>query len=586
MSRAGSAALALAATAWCGPLWAQAGAIVDPENPGAASGGIVDPENPGAASGAIVDPENPGVSSGAIVDPENPGAASGAIVDPENPGAASGAIVDPENAAAASPAVAVAPEPAARSGETRFRGSIASIAAADFAHDVAGEDTFGWRNRFALSLRHRFSDRWSATVSGALVWSTNAAPASGDGVFALGDAAWSAQVEPRLDDLMVSGRHGQWLFRFGNFVTSWGVSDFTNPVNIVNPVDYRAGLLATSGEGALAVPTLDATWVSGRAAWQFLIVPFFVPHRIDLYGSDNAIGRSGSALAETVPIGLVSQIIDPSLRDLVQPLLVQTKLPEELPQNVSLGSRAVFTAGGADIGLGYFFGFDRQPHIETSASLQGALAFVGVSGLDELPERFAESPEVQAVFDDLVAGKALFSAEYRRQHTFVFDFVRYFGPIGVRAEAAFSPQRGFYTTRAATLRRPSLSTAFGLGWESGTGEIVVGAEVFHTYGFTREGDGDFVLDTDELLGIAWGGDWDLGSVTERDGALSQLGLRVGGVILPQDSAALLVPELHYELTEATDLAAGALIVLTSDSSGPGDLYRGNGQAWLRVASVF
>ena len=57
-------------------------------------------------------------------------------------------------------------------------------------------------------------------------------------------------------------------------------------------------------------------------------------------------------------------------------------------------------------------------------------------------------------------------------------------------------------------------------------------------------------------------------------------------MLPQDSAALFSPELRYELTEATDIAAGALIVVADNRSGVGDLYRGNGQAWLRVATVF
>ncbi len=556
-----------------------------------AQGRIVDEENvPSPPPGRIVDEENvPSPPTGRIVDEENVSPAASRIVDEENvvPAPASGRIVDDENAAP--PTALPTPQPpAAGDGPalppTVFRGELGSALSLDLAQEAGGEDTALWSSSLSMRVRHPLAARWSATLEGRLRWQVAAAPDDGAGVLGLGEASWQAEVEPRLGDLFVSGRAGPWLFRFGNAVASWGVSDFTRPADIVNPRDFRLGPVAGAEEATLSVPMLDATWVRGPAAWQFLVVPFFVPHRADVYGSDYAIAQPSSALGELIPLGLIGAVIDPSLDELVQPLLIQTERPDEVPANVSLGSRLVLSGAGLDVGVGYFWGWDRTPRVDVNPALVELLgapnpgAFVGGSLF---------SPELLEGATGLLQGEPLLLSRYERRQTVTLDAVRYFGGVGVRAEAAFSPERTFYLESLESVRRAGLSAALGVGWESGTGEIVVGAEGFCDVALGG-GDDAYLLGADRVWGVAVGADWDLGSVTASEtSALGNLGLRAGAIVFPADNDAVLAPEVSWAFTESTTASAGAMVVLADDGNdGAATLYDGASHVFVRIRGAF
>lgn len=517
----------------------------------------------GMAQGVIVDPEN--VPAGAIVDPEN--VPAGAIVDPENVPA--GAIADP------APRTSFVPS-------TTFQGNADAGFWIDTAHQTADEDTLELATRVGLRVRHAFSQRWSATVEGALEYrATAGSDDAHDSVLAPDGDRWQGRIEPRLVDLTVAGRAGDWLLRMGHLVVAWGVSDFMQPADVINPRDLRAGLSSDPSQAVLAVPAVDATWIRGPVAWQFVVVPFYVGNRVDLWGSDAALAREGSPLAAQAPVGALAALIDPTLEEFAQPLASATRRPDETPENVSAGTRVTLRAGGADVSAGYFFGWDRMPSLQIAESLRGFLA-----ALDPA-DPFAINGELLAVVADVDAGRDILVAAPERLHVVELDAVRYVGPVGLRFEVVFSPERTLYVEPLASVRRPVLSGALGVGWESSTGEAAIGAEAFGTWAFTEPGDPTFLLGSDRLGGVALGAQWDLNSVAPQS-VLGRLRLRLGGVIVATHADALVTGEVGYDVGRSGEIVLSGAAVIDGEgpSDGVGDLYRGNDQIGVQYATVF
>ncbi len=575
----------LACTALAGTLLlsgvasAQSGVIVDPENLGA--GVIVDPENPGA--GVIVDPENPG--AGVIVDPENPGA--GVIVDPENPGA--GAIVDPQNPG---PTVAPGRTPAPTSGAPRavFRGTVTSLAAVDTAHDAPDEDTLLTMQRLAARVRYRISDRWSATVEGRLSWWLTAHGDEGDGVFAIDTAERQGRLEADLRELVVAGRLGRLLLRVGQTTAVWGSTDISGIGDVIHPTDARLGPLAGADDARIPVPLVDATLVWDRAALQALVVPFFVAGRTTVYGGDWALLRPGSEVASGLPLGLVTRAIDPSLEDLVQPLLMATERPEEHLGNASLGARATFSPRGWDLSLGWFWGWDRTPSLELSEPLRALGDAIAGNPPDD---PFAFSADLLSAFGEVQAalggGTPLLAARYDRLHSIVLDGVTYAGPIGLRLDVVASPERTWVLAEQRTVRRPTLSAAFGIGYEDDAGDLIVSTEVLYQRVFTRDGDGRYVYGLDELVATLAGIEWSLATIDALAGRdLARLRFTLAGAALPAEGDVLVAPAIGYTFGERYEVEAGASFTVVGDHELPtvGDFVAPNDAVFARFEASF
>jgi len=531
-----------------------------------------------AQAGVIVDPENPG--AGVIVAPENPGA--GVIVDPENPGA--GVIVDPENpgtgGTATRPASRPTPSTAPR---VVFRGEGLLGVAVDTAHDRAGEDTFETLSQLGMRARVTISERWSATLEGRLSWWTTVGPANeNDPALALDTGAWQGRVEPALRDFFVAGRRGRWSWRLGQLVVAWGSSDIVNPANVVNPRDLRVGVLSDPDDATIPGPAVDVTVALPSLVGQFVVVPFFVPDRLPIYGSDAALLRADSPLGPSVPTDLVAGLIDPSLEDVLQPAVQQTHLPEEHPGNASVGTRWTWTWRGLDLSAGAFYGFDRQPALDVAPSVRAWL-----DTTDERDDLFGLDAETLDVVADVQAGETLVDARYERRLDFVLDGVRYFGPIGVRFDAVYTPQRTISVDGLTSVRRPRWAGTLGVSYESATGDFVVSAEGFVDQTRMRTSDPDATLGLDDLVGVALGTTLSADAVVSSESAIQPLELTFAALTLPREGDLVLRPSVGWAFNEQTTLSAGAVFFhSTSTSVSPADLYDANDAVFVRLDSAF
>ncbi|TXD38038.1 hypothetical protein FRC98_03835 [Lujinxingia vulgaris] len=423
-----------------------------------------------ASAGAqeiLYDPENPAFEEQA----EAPGDDAQGD-DGEESAGGSEVLYDPENQrfedeTGGAPALR---EPLAPSSNASFQNTELTLIAgiglfADLAHDAPGEDLFETSTELGLKITHDASANLSAVI-GARATHRAARPEGGP---------WRAYDEVALDEAYVLWRKDRWRLAFGNLRTPWGSTDITRPGDVINPTDLRSPGSAGAFGATLPQLTAEASYAFDALTLSAVVVPFFKPNDVALFGQDSALAtRQNPFIAEQLPFVLLAEdLLDPSIWPLAQPLLQATRRPMATPANMSGGLRATTTLANTDLGLGVFYGWDRTPKIELDEDLRTLLNIIAEDGQFFADFDFigftARNPETvalsQRISTKAEAGETLLSSEFQRRLTLLADGARYIGPIGVRADVAFSPGRIFYTTEFEAVTRASVFAALGLSYE-------------------------------------------------------------------------------------------------------------------------
>lgn len=544
---------------------------------------------PRAWAEVIGDPEDPGTQALSADEPDapvdEPDSSDGWIGDPEAPPV----LPMPTSTSEPAPQNASADTQSSFVQQARFRGNALSQTQVDLRREGSDEDTFELLHEASLGLRVRFSRQWSAVIEGRLSWWLTSGYASTDSPIMTDPSDWQGRVEPTLRDAYVTGRAGEWQLRLGQIPVSWGSTDFSRPADVVAPRDLRRAPFAGREEARIPVPAMDATWLHDRIAWQFLVIPFFLPNQQPLYGSDYALARQGSPVADTLPLGAINQLVDPSTEDRVNPALTQTELPEEWLRNTQLGTRFTSSYGNMDVSASWYWGYDRNPWVYISPSVREFARVLGEQPADApLISLNAETLAVAGpLIDDINAGKTLVESSYRRYQVFALDGVRYVGPVGVRFESAFSPVRTGYLTGLTSVRRPQLTTAVGLSYE-GESTVVVSLEGFYAHTFAQEDDGEWLLETDRQWGTAAALQWDLASVSRTGSAWNNASLQVASLFFPNGQDLFVFPAAVWEFERGLKIEAGVAVFASfdDDKATIGDVVDWNDSAWLRVSHVF
>lgn len=572
---------------------AQAQVIFDPENP--AFGETSEPDEPSpppARSGVIADPENPAFSGGG--EPDEPATGSTTIADPENP--AFSGEQEREQAASGLPDLGLAPLGSSSSGGGRpviFRGQLQSSGAVDLRRDNPYENTVESFHDFSMRVRIEPNDKWTVVMEGVLSWwITGSSPEERP---AIAPSDWQGNFEARLGDFFVATRFGDWSLRIGNQSVVWGSSDILKPADIINPRDYRRGLVGSSSDQRLPIPAVTASYLRERFEAQFVLVPFFVPHRVAVYGNDYALATGGSPLAGTLPIEpLAGLFLDDSLEDIIQPVLLQTELPEELPRSASLGTRISANIGGSDLALGYFFGWDRIPEITLHPELRAGLAQIPADALGPDANLSDLGPALAPLLGRLPAlqsaaerGETIFRSRYRRRHFIEADGVSYIGPVGIRYEALFSPLRTLYTDDLESFRAPAIVGTFGLSYEGLGEDLLLTTEFFAQHIFDEREDIAFFGQTYTGISAAF---FMSGGLFGDEVARGWENLQFGSAVFYafQGRDLLLSPSLEYRVNERFDITMGAVIVASfnDETESVGDVLDTNDQFFVRLNTTF
>ena len=563
----------------------------------------------------ICDPENPACQAPAPVPAPEPAPAPGPdeeiICDPENPGCRPPEEEQPDGPTLVP--VEPALEPVIEAGDgsgvggferVQFLGTWATALAVDLSFDGGGEDVVEAVSGLGLRLEYEASQRMRVVLEGVFFHWMGGRENPGEVDLLVNATGWRALYEARLGEAYVAWRGDRLSLRLGNLLTPWGSTDIVRPGDVINPRDLRFGL--TDG-GLLPQWTAEVAWQGIDWSATALVVPFFEPDRVALFGRDTALLASpaGQQALGLRLVELAGRLVSPSAFEEVQGLLYGgTAVPDEDPSNASAGLRLSATKWNTDFGLGYFFGWDRTPWVEVDEDLRQLLNLVArdccVLQDGDVFGFFGRNPQgvglAASVLRSQQEGRQLSRVEWLRRHTVVADLARYFGPIGARVDVAFSPAQTFQTVSLEPTRRPTLSGALGLSWERADSEerLALTLEAFGVYPFeadsglaralveeARRVPGELLLVEDGLYGVAAALVWTLPWIGSD--------LQLGGLSTLRAPDLVLSASLEHRLTPWLALRAGVTIFegpTPADGLSLGGLYDRNDAASLGVFGEF
>jgi len=504
-------------------------------------------------------------------------------------------------------------ETASESTSTRGGGTFAARYAAGLWVDTGwegdGEDIVEWRGEAGLDLEQTLSTNWSA-VAGAEFRYWMGGEYNDDAPNLLVNASSPrGAAEMRSEETYVLFRSNRWAFRGGHLRTPWGSTSLVRPGDVVNPVDASA-FEAPSDAGGRLLPQPSAELSYVRPNWDLtaVLVPFFVPNRVTLFGRDSAVATGPNrAIGRDLPVAdLFDRFLDRSIYEEAQPLLASPSRPDERPENASLGLRWTGTRWNTDFGLGYFFGWDRTPSIRVDEDLQ-RLADLAVADGQVLQDFdiqafISREPGALDLLDSIAEsrrmGTSLVDLEHDRLHSVVADVSRYLGPVGLRADVAFHPERTWVTRRLRTVRRPTLFAAAGASYERFVSDrpLVATLEGFWLEPFASDAAPTrwFVADEDrgsQDSEILLFGDGYRGAATALDWGLpvADLELRLGSIVELDTGGVVLNGRVSRRWTSWFRTSIGAAVyedLAGSDELSIGGLYDRNDRIGLRATGDF
>ena len=239
--------------------------------------------------------------------------------------------------------------------------------------------------------------------------------------------------------------------------------------------------------------------------------------------------------------------------------------------------------------------WDRTPSVTLDPDLQTVLGVIVndplfLQDLDAVG-LFTRNPEVAQlqgqVSERAQAGQKVFDIHYERWHVVGVDAQTYLGPLGVRADVAWTPARHFVTANFQTLRRASIHGALGLSYEAGEGELTLLAEGFWLHAFAQDDDTAAqrpLLFGHDFTGLTFGVRADL-----DPGFGIPLVLQAGGTLFLKQLDYVVAPQLTWRVTESTRLfAGGQFFVAPSDAEGLtlGALFDTTDQVFLGLQQSF
>lgn len=354
-----------------------------------------------------------------------------------------------------------------KSSESYFYGDFLTRFSFDTGLECICEDEGEILTIFNTALKHS-KKNFSINVGGRFSYWGGIEGGEEKRFFFLNGKNYKGEFDAELREANIIYNFKNLSFGFGNQIFRWGETTIFNPLNQINPIDYRYGIFSTEESPYIPVFSGDLSLKLSYFLIEAVVVPFFYPNKFFLYGRDYSISYGK---ADYVPFSNLlkplTEFIHPSIEDKIQPYLIASEFPDEILSNFSTGARFLYENKRIKGGISYFYGWDRTPFIEldpdlslvffklieTSFDREKIFLLLGDKDFQDALKRIEK--ENKKIGD-------LYKSEYKRLHSFGYETSLNLDPLFFHIEGAFQPQRTLYTEKFLPLRKPILTNDFGI----------------------------------------------------------------------------------------------------------------------------
>lgn len=333
--------------------------------------------------------------------------------------------------------VSFSPAPA---GEGMIGGHFYSRAAYDIEKNNRYEDIFESRSYFMLD--GKFEDDNSNTwhLSSLFKYDVLHGP---DTRFRWNVEVWEGYCELTFDDFDL---------KIGKLINKWGKADGVNPVDVPNPANYEQLLFTELDMAKIPIPMAVIDYYLDKYKLEALVVPFYYPVRMGVYGDDWAL-MDRSYLYDYSLYNL-------QLEDYVDyySVLGTTEFPAHHPGNFEYGLSFATTGAEIDWALYYYYGWQDQPTYYFDEGF--------VDYLERGPEKDAMSALETIQIQEIAAFIPLFTMRTNRFSMVGADFSTIVGDFVIRGEGAFTERTSMYKKNLAVYETPTISYVLGAEYNS------------------------------------------------------------------------------------------------------------------------
>lgn len=255
-----------------------------------------------------------------------------------------------------------------------------------------------------------------------------------------------AYFEPQLGEAFLDLYTSKVDFRVGTQRIAMGANAALAPADALNPKDYRVGLMSLDpDDGVVPVFAIRARGELGKVAWMAAYAPFFTPSRFVLFGQDEALLQP--ALAPALP----TRRIDPTVEDVLQERLLETKRPPAFVGDVAL---RVVSTGRIKVGASWAWINEKLPQVTIDGELQSLLS-------SQSSGRAIDPAVAVSVQNRMAANETLFLGEYLRQHIFSAEGSMLLGPGQLDVDVSYTPRQTFFDAEFAPVNKSAVTWVVG-----------------------------------------------------------------------------------------------------------------------------
>ncbi|MGQ9505959.1 MAG: DUF1302 family protein [Thermogutta sp.] len=318
---------------------------------------------------------------------------------------------------------------------SRIKGFVDMRGAADTSRDNAFEHARAFRERVHLEAKipgPSNKGNGFALVSGRsdLLW--------------FGTRSDWKHWDLDLHEAYVQWSPGPMELRLGKQIVRWGKADQLSPVDVLNPEDLREGVTWDLEDRKIPVWMGRMRAFRGPFGLEGVLVPFFEPHDVNLFGTDWAIfGHLTSTVAADPRVPVM-------LKEALKSFEVHRREPSQTLKNLQWGGRLTTETHGWDLAVSTFHGFDPMVHI-----MRFPLENIHVNG------SFSNESVENALMTGVFTGPEL-EVRHRRTRMIGFDFETTLKNIGLRGEAAYFSARSLLTDELTSTSFPAFFGVVGM----------------------------------------------------------------------------------------------------------------------------